>query len=168
MQSAHSPRPADHRLSHTASPRPASSPIPLNRRRAFTLLELVVALVILAILAALAIPTFASTIHASKVADVMATAHSVDLSAVADGRLSGATASGINATSGQTYLAGALAELPSGGTYSATPSGDGVSYTITNTTWAISVCLVTSSIPGQTGTVTSGACAGLTGNRRCH
>jgi prepilin-type N-terminal cleavage/methylation domain-containing protein len=57
----------------------------IRSRKAFTLLELVVALVVLGILAALAVPTYLSVINNAKVATATSTAVSVATDAVAIG-----------------------------------------------------------------------------------
>lgn len=88
-------------------------------RKAFTLLELIVVIVILGILALIAIPTFASVINKSHVATANETAGSVSRDAAAlaafDQKGWGDTDANSTASSpNNTYLAEAAAEVGSG------------------------------------------------------
>jgi prepilin-type N-terminal cleavage/methylation domain-containing protein len=98
----------------------------IRSRKAFTLLELVVALVVLGILAALAVPTYLSVINNSKVATATSTAVSVATDAVALGS---------DAQSAATYgnLSTAVGETSGVSLTSATNSSDAVTTTGTDT-----------------------------------
>ena len=83
-------------------------------RKAFTLLELIVVIVILGILAALAIPTFASVIKKSKISTAVAAAESVGRNAIAIAAFypeaSGVTSTDIRAAAAETGPATTLAD----------------------------------------------------------
>ena len=123
------------------------------------------AIVVLSILSALAIPGYGKATAAARVAVVSADAHSIDHAAVAQSRISGSStgllASSINPMTHTTYLQDAINSLNMPGVYTAVVGMDTVSFTVTNTAWNIVVCLKTSAVSGQYGTVTQGACTGV-------
>lgn len=139
-------------------------------RRAFTLLELIVVIIILGILAALAIPTFLKVIQKSKYATVAQTAASLDNDAVAlaafnqqsaaatppTGSAAAGAVAGGPTTNG--YVNEALAELGSNASGVATTwtaangtvANDYVVHQVNHTT---SVCLTLSAQENQAGTI---------------
>lgn len=120
-------------------------------RKAFTLLELIVVIVILGILAALAIPTFSAVIQKARQSNV-------DNTAAALGREVAALAAFDNAApnSNSSYGNTAIGDLPSGYTAVWDPSPNRIE--VTNTADGVSACLTLGTQPGHPGSVASGTC----------
>lgn len=127
-----------------------------NDRKAFTLLELIVVIVILGVLAALAIPTFRQVIEESSFKTLEASAQSLEREAVALAAFQSEASSGAESTQtgSMTYLETAYQDF----------SSSSLSLTKASTTQyalddgARSVCLNLSTLPGATGTVSRGDC----------
>jgi prepilin-type N-terminal cleavage/methylation domain-containing protein len=129
-------------------------------RSGITLLEMVVVLVVMAILAAIAIPTFTGVTQKSNYRALETTAHALGNEATALAALSGRAPSETS-RNGETYVMQATQDLPG------VANGTVAVNEITNAQYSVtkgsySVCLVVPVEPNGASTVSTGACTGST------
>ena len=125
-------------------------------RKAFTLLELVVALVVLGILAALAIPTYQSVISSAKYGVAQATAQSVGNDAVAIAAISDAVPTVSNVVTAVSEVQGAVATTING---APAPTGsDSAAAVSAQITASNGVCVLVTFPTQVNGAVSTKAC----------
>lgn len=140
------------------------------RLRGFTLLEVVVALVVLSVLTAAAVPVYSRVVGKAQMTSVLQTALAIDRAATAQAALSLLAADDMTSQPNVSYVSVQAATLPHASSWQVTadlgPSGtvdsqgDPLYYTVNATANpAVAACLRLSGVRGLYGTATPGACA---------
>ena len=127
----------------------------IRSRKAFTLLELVVALVVLGILAALAIPTYTSVINSAKYGVAQATAQSVGNDAVAIAAIRDTVPTSADVQTAVAEVQGATATTINGAAPVSSSSATAVSAQITASN---GVCVLVTFPTQVNGAVSTAAC----------